>query len=125
MPNKFTVGAGLITVVAGLAALALILDAPRTGLTLLALAVAGLPPLLVWGLRRQTVQLRAAQTVSHDGDAAALTLPAGDESDAVAQLRLVIAQLAAEEIQLSAARSRMEARLTELERRLSPESDTS
>lgn len=124
MLNKFTVSAGLITVVAGLAALALILDAPRTGLTLLAVAVAGLPPLLVWGLRRQTAQLRAAQQAAQDGDAAALTLPAGAEADAVAQFRLVIARLAADELELSAARSRMQARLTELEQRLPPESGT-
>lgn len=124
MLNQFTLSAGAVTALAGLAAVALVLDMPRLGFPLLALAAAGLPLALVWGLRRHSSQLRTALTEAESGDASRLTLPAGDERDAAGQLRLVIAQLAADEIALAAARSRLEARLTDLEQRLPPESDT-
>lgn len=125
MLNRFAGTGGAISVVAVGSALAFVLGAPLLGLTLLALAVAGLPVLLVLGLRRQSTQLRAALSDAGTEDGASLRLPPGDERDATAQLRLVVAQLAADEIALSSSRARVEARLDELERRMPPEPDAS
>lgn len=125
MLNRFTGAGGAISVVAVGSALAFVLGAPLLGLTLLALAVAGLPVLLVLGLRRQHTQLSATLSGASSGDAARLSLPPGGERDATAQLRLVVAQLAAEEIALATARSRMEARLDDLEKRLPSDTDAS
>lgn len=125
MLNRLTGMAAAISLLAVVAALAFALDAPRWGLTLVALAVAGLPVLLVVGLRRQSTQLRAALSDAGTEDGASLRLPPGDERDATAQLRLVVAQLAADEIALSSSRARVEARLDELERRMPPGPDAS